>query len=54
MLDTYYHVDSAAARIRTERLIARLRDAGMKPDDAGNKATLWLASEALRRLRSTP
>lgn len=54
MLDTYYHVDSAAARIRTERLIARLRDAGMKPDDAGNKATIWLASEALRRLRSAP
>jgi hypothetical protein len=54
MLDTYYHVDSAAARLRTDRLIARLREAGMKPDGAGNKATVGLVSDALRRLRPTP
>jgi hypothetical protein len=54
MLDTYYHVDSAAARTRTERLIARLREAGMKSDDAGDKATVGLASEALRMLQPAP
>jgi hypothetical protein len=54
MLDTYYHVDSAAARTRTERLVARLRDAGMTPDGAGNKATVRLASEALQGLRPAP
>jgi hypothetical protein len=39
MLDTYYHVDSTAAR---------------QPDDAGDKATIGLASEALRTLRPVP
>jgi hypothetical protein len=50
MLDTYYHVDSAAARVRTERLVSRLRDAGLKPEGAENNATVGLASEALRKL----
>lgn len=54
MLDTYYHVDSSAAHVRTERLIGRLREAGLQPDAADNKATLWLASEALRKLKSAP
>jgi hypothetical protein len=55
MLDTYYHIDSSAARIRTERLIARLREAGLKPDGTDNRTTVALASEAARRLvRSTP
>jgi hypothetical protein len=54
MLDTYYHVDSAAARVRTERLISRLTDAGMKRGEADNKTTMWLASEAMRRLESQP
>jgi hypothetical protein len=54
MLDTYYHVDSAAARLRTGRLIARLQNAGMKPDGTASRATLSLASEALRGLRSAP
>jgi hypothetical protein len=52
MLDTYYHVDSSAARVRTERLIGRLREAGLQPDVADGKATVLLASEALRRLNS--
>ncbi len=51
MLDTYYHVDSAAARVRTERLVSRLRDAGLKPDGAENNATVGLASEAMRKLK---
>jgi hypothetical protein len=50
MLDTYYHVDSAAAKIRTEALVARLEDAGMMPGDAGHRKTVWLASEAMRGL----
>ena len=54
MLDTYYHVDSAAACIRTERLIARLRAAGLAPDGSNDgssdNTTIALASEALRRL----
>jgi hypothetical protein len=50
MLDTYYHVDSAAAHVRTERLVARLRDAGLKPDGTDNKATLVLVSEAVHKL----
>jgi hypothetical protein len=48
MLDTYYHVDSAAAQIRTETLVARLQAAGMMPADAGHKETVRLASEAMR------
>jgi hypothetical protein len=51
MLDTYYHVDSAAALIRTQKLIARLRDAGMMPGEAGHKGTLLLASEAMRGIQ---
>jgi hypothetical protein len=54
MLDTYYHVDSEAARVRTERLIGRLRTAGLKPDGTENKATLLLVSEALQRLKPAP
>jgi hypothetical protein len=54
MLDTYYHIDSDAARVRTERLIERLRAAGLKPDGTDNKATLLLVSEALRRLQPAP
>jgi hypothetical protein len=52
MLDTYYHVDSAAARVWTERLVARLRDAGLKPDGAGAGATVGLASQAMRKLET--
>ena len=48
MLDTYYHVDSAAAKIRTETLVTRLEDAGMMPADAGHRETVRLASEAMR------
>jgi hypothetical protein len=48
MLDTYYHVDSAAAQIRTLTLAARLQDAGMLPGEAGHKETIRLASEAMR------
>lgn len=51
MLDTYYHVDSAAALKRTQTLVARLQDAGMMPGDASDKGTLGLASEAMRELR---
>lgn len=50
MLDTYYHVDSAAAHVRTERLIARLQEAGLKPDATDNKTTVSAVSEAARRL----
>jgi hypothetical protein len=50
MLDTYYHVDSAAAGVRTERLIARLQQTGLKPDVADNKTTVSAVSEAARRL----
>jgi hypothetical protein len=54
MLDTYYHIDSAAARLRTERLVARLRDAGLVPDGTDNQTrgntTVSLASEAMRKL----
>jgi hypothetical protein len=50
MLDTYYHVDSAAARVRTERLVLRLRDEGLMPDGAEYGAAVRLASEAMRRL----
>jgi hypothetical protein len=50
MLDTYYHVDSTAARIRTDRLVARLQAAGMKPGQAANKSTSTLADEAIRNL----
>ena len=52
MLDTYYHVDSPAARVRTERLIGRLRDVGLKPGEAG-KSTVQLAEEALRTLEAS-
>jgi hypothetical protein len=51
MLDTYYHVDSAAALIRTQTLVARLQKAGMAPGEAGHKGTNWLASEAMRGIR---
>jgi hypothetical protein len=51
MLDTYYHVDSAAALIRTQTLVARLRGAGMMPGEAGHKGTSWLASEAMRGIQ---
>ncbi|HEY4987046.1 MAG TPA: hypothetical protein VII39_10530, partial [Bradyrhizobium sp.] len=58
MLDTYYHIDSAAARLRTERLVARLRDAGLVPDGTENQArgntTVSLASEAMRKLAQGP
>lgn len=50
MLDTYYHVDSAAARLRTERLIGRLQDAGMKAGVPAGKPTITLAEEAMRGL----
>ncbi|CAN5401269.1 N/A [soil metagenome] len=50
MLDTYYHVDSAAARLRTRRLIARLQDAGMKAGEVAGKPTAVLAEEAVRGL----
>ena len=50
MLDTYYHVDSAAAHIRTQTLVARLQDAGMMPGEADHKETIWLASEAMRAM----
>lgn len=53
MLDTYYHVDSPAARVRSERLIGRLRDAGLKPGDAGAATTAKLADEALRKLEAS-
>jgi hypothetical protein len=52
MLDTYYHVDSAAARVRTERLVSRLRDAGLKPDGAENSAAVRLVPEAMRKLET--
>ncbi|WP_315835016.1 hypothetical protein [Bradyrhizobium prioriisuperbiae] len=53
MLDTYYHVDSSAARVRTERLIARLRDAGLKPGETVATTTAQLAEEALRKLEAS-
>ena len=52
MLDTYYHIDSTAARVRTDRLVARLQAAGMKsgrPESTGTKA---LSNEAMRPLDS--
>jgi hypothetical protein len=51
MLDTFYHVDSAAALMRTRTLVARLQDAGMTLDEAGHKGTNWLSSEAIRRIQ---
>jgi hypothetical protein len=52
MLDTYYHVDSAAALIRTQRLVTRLQDAGlMPPSQAGHGGTNWLASQAMRGIK---
>jgi hypothetical protein len=50
MLDTYYHVDSSAARLRTQRLIGRLQEAGMKPGEVAGKPTIALADEAVRGL----
>ncbi len=54
VLDTYYHIDSAAARVRTERLVARLRDAGLPPDGTDNttrgRLTVSLAAEAMQKL----
>lgn len=50
MLDTYYHVDSSAARLRTQRLIGRLQEAGMKPGGVAGKPTIALAEEAIRGL----
>ena len=50
MLDTYYHVDSSAARIRTERLIARLQTAGMQTGNDPRGSTLDLARQAARSL----
>jgi hypothetical protein len=49
MLDTYYHVDSRAARLRTQRLIGRLQDAGMTAGAAA-RPTAVLADEAVRGL----
>jgi len=49
MLDTYYHIDSRAARLRTQRLIARLQDAGMTAGAAG-KTFITQVHEALRGL----
>jgi hypothetical protein len=51
MLDNYYHVDSAAARVRTDRLVARLQAAGMKSGQAESKGTSILADEAMRSLK---
>lgn len=50
MLDTYYHVDSSAARLRTERLIVGLEAAGLRPADGAEQpaSTPELAREALR------
>ena len=48
MLDPYYHVDSAAAQIRTQKMVARLQDAGMRPGENDHKETVRLASEAMR------
>jgi hypothetical protein len=50
MLDTYYHVDSSAAHLRTERLIARLKTAGLSPAKGAEPTmtTPELAREALR------
>jgi hypothetical protein len=53
MLDTYYHVDSTAARVRTDRLVARLLAAGMKPGGIENKPTKLLVDEAMRNLGSS-
>jgi len=53
MLDTYYHVDSNAARLRTERLIGRLQDAGLKAAEGPFRPTATLAEEALRALEAT-
>jgi len=50
MLDTYYHVDSGAARMRTQRLIQRLRDAGMTVGRS-IKPTTELTEKAIRGLR---
>jgi hypothetical protein len=50
MLDTYYHVDSAAAQIRTQKLVLRLQDAGMRPGETDHKETVRLVSEAMRGL----
>jgi hypothetical protein len=50
MLDTYYHVDSAAARLRTERLVGRLQDAGMKASVPASKPTITQVEEAVRSL----
>jgi len=52
MLDTYYHVDSSAARLRTERLIGRLQDAGLKAAEGPTRSTVPLAEEALRQLEA--
>jgi hypothetical protein len=52
MLDTYYHIDSTAARTRTERLIARLQEAGLKPDDTEPPGTIALATASMRRLEA--
>jgi hypothetical protein len=51
MLDTYYHVDSSAARLRTQRLIGRLKDAGMTAAVSAGKPTVVQAEEALHGLR---
>ncbi|MBR1222318.1 hypothetical protein JQ557_30260 [Bradyrhizobium sp. U87765 SZCCT0131] len=53
MLDTYYHVDSSAARVRTERLIGRLRDGGLKAAAETLPSTPTLADKALRSLEAT-
>ncbi len=53
MLDTYYHVDSSAARVRTQRLITRLKDAGLKPDEGSKATTIELAQDALRKLEAS-
>jgi hypothetical protein len=50
MLDTYYHIDSTAARQRTDRLVARLQSAGMKSGLVGSKGTNTLANDAMRAL----
>ncbi|MEW6638905.1 MAG: hypothetical protein AB1586_00270 [Pseudomonadota bacterium] len=52
MLDTYYHVDSSAARVRTQRLIGHLQDAGLKAAEGPFRSTVTLADEALRSLEA--
>jgi hypothetical protein len=52
MLDTYYHIDSEAAELRTRRLIDRMKASGFTAASGDAPTTINLAFWAMRELET--